>query len=96
MTLKMDTIPARGPFNGLRLVKITGALSLLLYVAYYLLFQAHAIWQSPTLVPDKWKGLFSPLTNLFPEGWTRAPRFSVAALADSMLYLVVLALLFAV
>jgi hypothetical protein len=40
-------------------------------VAYLILMQSHALWQSPTLVPDRWKHIYYPFVSLFPAEWIR-------------------------
>ena len=81
---------------GVRLISVTGALLTAGYIAYFFLMQAHPLWQSPTLLQDHWKNIFYPIANLFPVEWTRAPRFSGNALIASVLYIFLLAALFAV
>ena len=71
----------------------TGALSFLGYVLFFLLMHSHAIWQSPTLVQDRWKQFLYPINNLFPQVWIRPPVWSEMRLAAAgMFVLLVLAL----
>src|SRR5438105_4130768 len=73
--------------RGLRLVTISGALMTLGYMGYFLLLQAHSLWASPTLVPDKWKSVYYPFIALFPTSWVRANKQSGFALLNSGLYI---------
>lgn len=82
--------------NVLRLLSIGGAISLLLYVCYYLLMLSKSLWESPTLVPDKWKTIFRPVRDLFPREWVLTRKGTEPALLNNLLYLVLVAALFAV
>jgi hypothetical protein len=53
------------------------------------------MWESPTLVQDKWKDLFQPLRSLFPQEWLTALRSSPLGLTNAIIYLALLGILFA-
>ena len=84
------------PGNGLRLLTAGGLLSLVLYVGFYLLMLAKSLWESPTLVPDKWKTIFRPIRDLFPRDWVWARKGTEPALSHHLLYLLLIVALFAV
>ena len=87
--------PRRGK-PGLRLLTVAGSVSVLLYVGFYLLMLSKSLWESPTLVPDKWKTIFRPVRDLFPAPWVLARKGTEPALLNNLLYLVLVAALFAV
>ena len=64
------------------------------YVLYYFFIQTHALWQGPTLIADRWKQIFNPVSNLFPEQWIRLYRGSDLGYVAVALYFLLLALLF--
>lgn len=90
-----STNPGRAT-SGLRLLTLAGGLSLLAYIALFLLLHSRSLWESPTLVPDRWKPLFHPIKQMFPSEWLLARRTSPIGLLNSILYLVVLSFAFAV
>jgi hypothetical protein len=73
-----------------------GSLLLGLYLLYFFLVQSHTLWQSPTLVSDRWRSVFYPFIRALPYDWVRAPKNSGPALLNSGLFLLLLAGLFAV
>lgn len=66
---------------------------LLAYILYFLLMQSHALWISPTLMQDRWSGVFYPLAQLFPAWWINPERGSDTGYIPSILFIIVLALL---
>jgi hypothetical protein len=91
--------PAGNPkptISGIWLLSTTGILLVLGYIAYFFLMQSHSLWQSPALVPDKWKKFFYPIKDLFPVSWVRAHQDTPFGLLNVGLYLLLLAFLFAV
>lgn len=89
-------VPEAEQRKGLRLLTIGGLLSLLLYVCFYVLMLAKSLWESPTLVPDKWKTIFRPIRDIFPADWILARKGTEAALPHSLMYLLLVVALFAV
>lgn len=78
------------------MLTISGLLSLAGYALFFFLMHAHSLWSSPTLVQDRWKKIFYPIKNLFPETWVRANHYNPLAIYNSAAYLVLLGLLFAI
>ncbi len=94
---ELQQIPVSTPKRtGLGLLATTGTLTILGYVCYFFLMQSHGLWQSPTLVQDRWKQIFYPISNLFPRWWVRPPADSPVRLVAAGLYLLLLFGLFAV
>src|SRR4051812_7230681 len=56
--------------------------------------QSHALWQSATLAPDHWKGIFYPIADLFPPEWVRPYRWEDTGYVAAALYVLLLAALF--
>ncbi|HEX8227826.1 MAG TPA: hypothetical protein VF826_00770 [Chloroflexia bacterium] len=81
--------------SSLRMLTVAGAASLLLCVCFYVLMLSKSLWESPTLVPDKWKTVFRPIRDLFPREWVFARKGSEAALLNNLLYLLLIVALFA-
>jgi hypothetical protein len=54
-----------------------------------------SLWESPTLVPDKWKAVFRPIRDLFPREWVFARKGTEPALLNNLLYFVLIVALFA-
>ncbi|HVF98601.1 MAG TPA: hypothetical protein VND68_02075, partial [Chloroflexia bacterium] len=69
---------------------------MLLYACFYVLMLSKSLWESPTLVPDKWKAIFRPVRDIFPRDWVLARKGTEPALLNNLLYLVLVAALFAV
>ncbi|MFL5733390.1 MAG: hypothetical protein ACJ78Q_09320 [Chloroflexia bacterium] len=87
---------ARASSASARIVPVAGSLLLILYILYFFLMQSHTLWQSPTLISDRWKPVFYPLIQALPYGWVRAPKFSELAAINSGLYLLLIGAVFAV
>ncbi len=95
VTTRADRTWATGrPAPGLRAAVAGGVLMLVGYVALFTLLLSRTLWESPSLVPDRWKPIFSPLRQLFDPAWLTAKRNTEIGLLNSALYLLVLALLF--
>jgi hypothetical protein len=73
-----------------------GLLTLLGYAVLFVLLQSNAFRESPTLVPDRWPGVFYPLRALLPQEWLAADRSSSMGLLNAGVYLGLLAFLFAI
>jgi len=58
----------------LRPLLVAGVLSLLAWLGVYILFFSHSLWDSPSLVPDRWPSFFYPIEKLFPSAWLHAKR----------------------
>jgi hypothetical protein len=82
--------------SGLRQISTFGTTLLVGTLCLFVLLQTHSIWQSPTLIADRWKQVFYPLARLFPVEWVRPVKTSSIALVNSGLYLLLIAGLFAV
>lgn len=82
--------------KGLRLLNIAGLAFLLLYVFYYVLMLSKGLWESPTLVPDKWKTIFRPIRDLFPQWWVLTRKGTEPALLNNLLYALLVVALFAI
>ena len=80
---------------GLHLLKVAGSFTVLAYACYFVLMQSHSLWQAPTLVQDRWKQIFYPVSQLFPISWLRPRWDSPLKLVNAALYLVLLFALFA-
>ncbi len=91
-----NTRQASAPGKGPRLLTVAGCSFLLLYVGYYVLMLSKGLWESPTLVPDKWKSVFRPVRDIFPREWLMARKGSELALLDDLLYLLLVVALFAI
>ena len=72
---------------------IGGSLTVALYLALFLLLQSHTLWESPTLIPDRWPNVFYPLRDLFPAEWVWAGRETSLGALNVVLYLALVALL---
>jgi hypothetical protein len=81
---------------GLRLLIFAGAATLAGYVGLFALLESPTLWVYPTLVQDRWPGLFEPILGIFPRAWVEAGRTSDLGLLNSFLYFVLLAWLFGV
>ncbi|MDQ5868057.1 MAG: hypothetical protein M3390_20375, partial [Chloroflexota bacterium] len=93
--LQTEIKQSRGTANGLRLLTVAGAGTVLLCVCFYVLMLSKSLWESPTLVPDKWKTIFRPIRDLFPREWVFARKGTEPALVNNLLYLVLIVSLFA-
>jgi hypothetical protein len=71
-----------------------GLITLALYLLLFILLQSHTLWESPTLLQDRWFALFYALRDLFPSEWIWASRQSQLGLLNVALYLALVALLF--
>ncbi|HEY0071879.1 MAG TPA: hypothetical protein VGE04_18110 [Chloroflexia bacterium] len=97
MTSRPESNVNRRPRSaGLRLLTVGGVVSVLLYVCFYVLMLSKSLWESPTLVPDRWKTIFRPIRDLFPRDWVLARKGTEPALLNNFLYLALVAALFAV
>ncbi|MEA2576363.1 MAG: alpha,6-mannosyltransferase [Chloroflexia bacterium] len=81
--------------NGLRLLTLSGVAFAFLCVCFYALMLSKSLWESPTLVPDKWKTIFRPIRDLFPREWVMSRKGSEQALLNNLLYLVLIVAFFA-
>jgi hypothetical protein len=93
--LQTETTQHKETANGLRLLTVAGAGTVLLCVCFYVLMLSKSLWESPTLVPDKWKTIFRPIRDLFPREWVFARKGTEPALLNNLLYLVLIVALFA-
>jgi hypothetical protein len=69
---------------------------LVLYAGLFVLLQSSTLHESPTLVPDRWKGLFYPLRDMFPREWSHARLGGPVEVMNAGLYVLVLVGLFAI
>lgn len=81
---------------GLRLLFFAGAATLAGYVGLFVLLESPTLWVYPTLMQDRWPGLFEPLLGVFPRAWIEAGRTSELGLLNALLYLALLAWLFGI
>ena len=63
-------------------------------LALFLLFQSHSLWESPTLVPDRWPDLFYPMQHAFPREWLLAQHTSWLGTLNAFLLLAILTVWF--
>src|SRR5438045_9651749 len=80
----------------LRVITFAGTLTVLGYICYFVLMQSHALWGAPTLLQDRWKGIFYAFVALFPPDWVRPPWDSPFRPLAIALYLLLVAAMFAV
>jgi hypothetical protein len=80
----------------LRFLTITGSLTFLGYIAYFVLMQSHSLWQAPSLAQDRWKEIFYPISGLFPADWVRPPFDSPVRPVVVASYLLLLFALFGI
>ena len=60
--------------QSLRTIRIAGALLVVLYALFFVLMQSHTLWESPTLLPDRWPFIYRPLQQLLPHVLTASYR----------------------
>jgi hypothetical protein len=93
--LKAESAGAKSKaLSGLQVINLAGGLLVLGWAAYFFLMQSHALWLSPTLIPDRWKAVFSPVSKLFPQEWIRPARSSDLGLLAVGLFVLLLVAFF--
>jgi hypothetical protein len=88
----MQNIQPKAP----RALILAGAALTLLFTLLFLLLQSHTLWESPTLLQDRWPELFYPLRDLFPKEWVWASRRTPIGVMNIFLYVALVAAMFAV
>jgi len=66
------------------------------YAGLFLLLESPTLWVYPSLIQDRWPGLFEPLLGIFPQEWIAATRTSGLGLLNAFLYFGILAWLFGI
>ncbi|HUP28468.1 MAG TPA: hypothetical protein VM409_08545 [Chloroflexia bacterium] len=89
-----DTVPTSTSATPTRTLLVGGALLLVCSVGLFLLLQSRSLWESPSLMPDRWKALYKPLRSLFPPEWIMARKWTSLGLLNAALFMVIVALLF--
>jgi hypothetical protein len=69
---------------------------LLGYLGLFLLLESPTLWVYPSLIQDRWPGVFEPLLGIFPRAWVEATRTSGFGLLNALLYFALLAWLFGI
>jgi hypothetical protein len=82
--------------NVRRVLILAGVSLAFLYMLLFLLLQSHTLWESPTLLQDRWPELFYPLRDLFPAEWIWASRRTPLGTMNIILYVLLVAALFTV
>ncbi len=93
--IRTHVTAARRPFSAPGALVLSGVVMLVGYVALFTLLLSRTLWESPTLVPDRWKQVFNPLKHLFPWSWLMAKRGTELGLLNVALYLLIIGVLFA-
>jgi hypothetical protein len=78
----------------LRFLTLTGLGMALLCLGLFVLLQSKTLWESPTLVQDKWKAIFYPIRALFPTEWAYSRRGGPVEVLNAALLLLMIAAFF--